>query len=123
MKNDISNAEDIRKLIDTFYLRVRADDTIGYIFNEIANVDWAHHLPKMYMFWEFMLLGKDGYHGNPMEAHQKLIQKVKLTPEHFERWVQLFTETVNEHFEGLNAEEAKNKARLIAKTWIPKLTA
>ncbi len=122
MKNDITTPEDIRHLIDSFYMRVRADDKIGYIFNDIAKVDWAHHLPKMYMFWEFMLLGRDGYHGNPMEPHQKLIQKVKLTPEHFERWVQLFTETVDEHFEGLNAEEAKNKAKLIAMTWIPKLT-
>ena len=120
MKNDIISEADIKTLIDSFYLKVREDDVLGYIFNDIAHVNWEHHLPKMYAFWGFLLLGSDTYRGNPMEPHQRLHQKIKLNKDHFNRWVKLFTETVDEHFMGINAEEAKNKAKLIAMTWIPK---
>ncbi|MEP6645914.1 MAG: group III truncated hemoglobin [Saprospiraceae bacterium] len=118
--SDITNEQDIKTLIDSFYQHVRQDDVIGYIFNDIANVDWSHHLPRMYAFWEFLLLGRDTYKGNPFEVHKKLNEKVKLQSTHFDRWIQLFTQTVDEHFQGINAEEAKNKAKLIAMTWIPK---
>lgn len=118
--HDISTIDDIRTLIDSFYDKVRQDDLIGYIFNDIAKVDWPHHLPKMYAFWEFLLLGGESYKGNPMEPHRALHQKVPLKKEFFDRWIKLFTQSVDEHFAGINAEEAKNKALLIAMTWIPK---
>ena len=118
--HDIETSEDIKLLIDTFYGKVKEDDLIGYIFNDIAQVDWPHHLPKMYAFWEFLLLGGDTYTGNPIEPHRKLSQKVRLKEEHFDRWLKLFHETVDELFTGKNAEEAKNRSMLIAMTWKPK---
>jgi len=120
MKPDITTSEDIKTLIDSFYEKVKADDVIGYIFNDIAHVDWPHHLPRMYAFWEFLLLSKDTYKGNPMEVHQKLHRQVRLTEEHFNRWLQLFHLTVDEHFEGLVAQDAKNRSNLIVLTWKPK---
>jgi len=120
MKPDITTSEDIKTLINSFYEKVKADDVIGYIFNDIAQVDWPHHLPRMYAFWEFLLLSKDTYKGNPMEVHQKLHRQVRLTEEHFNRWLQLFHQTVDEHFEGLVAQDAKNRSNLIVLTWKPK---
>lgn len=122
MKQDIESFEDVKLLIDTFYTKVRADDIIGYIFNDIAHVDWEKHLPKMYAFWEFLLLGKDAYQGNPLEVHRRLGEKTKLEEAHFDQWVKLFTSTVDELFHGRNAEEAKNRASLIALTWKPKFS-
>lgn len=122
MKYDISTSDDIRTLIDGFYDKVKKDDVIGYIFNDVANVDWVSHLPKMYAFWEFLLLGKDSYAGNPMAVHQKLHQQVPLTEAHFDRWLALFHQTVDENFQGQNAEDAKSRSRLIALTWKPKFT-
>lgn len=118
--HDISSAEDIKKLIDSFYLKVRADDRIGFIFNDIAQVNWELHLPKMYAFWEFLILGGESYQGNPIEPHKNLHQKIPLTKDHFDRWLELFRRTVDENFAGLHAEEIKNKAMLIAMTWLPK---
>ncbi len=118
--HDITSIDDIRELIDSFYLKVKADDLLGFIFNDVAHVDWDHHLPKMYAFWEFLLLGGDAYQGNPMEPHKRLHEKIKLRREYFERWVTLFKQNVDEHFTGHVAEEAKNKAMMIALTWIPK---
>ena len=40
MKKDITTSEDIRTLIDAFYNKVKVDEVIGYIFNDIAQVDW-----------------------------------------------------------------------------------
>lgn len=120
--NDITTQDDIKLLIDTFYTKVREDDVIGYIFNDVAKVDWAKHLPRMYAFWEFLLIGGESYQGNPIEPHRKLHAMVPLTAAHFERWLALFQQTVDELFQGLNAEEAKNRARLIAMTWQPKFS-
>jgi hemoglobin len=52
MKKDIADRKDIEQLINSFYDKVRADELIGYIFNDVANVDWPHHMPVMYDFWE-----------------------------------------------------------------------
>ena len=120
--HDITSSEDIKQLINSFYTRVREDDVIGYIFNDIAKVDWEKHLPRMYAFWEFLLLGKESYQGNPLEPHRRLHGMVPLTAAHFDRWLLLFTSTVDELFHGLHAEEAKNRAKLIAMTWQPKFT-
>lgn len=122
MKEDISTSEDIKALIDTFYEKVKVDDVIGYIFNDIAQVDWPQHLPKMYAFWEFLLLGKDTYKGNPMEVHQKLHIIEPLKEEHFTRWLHLFHETINDLFAGQIAEDAKNRSSLIVHTWKPKFS-
>lgn len=120
MKKDITTSEDIKTLIDAFYHKVKVDEVIGYIFNDIAQVDWPKHLPRMYAFWEFLLLGMDTYKGNPMEVHQKLHKMVPLTEEHFTRWLLLFHETIDENFHGLVAQDAKNRSSLIVMTWKPK---
>lgn len=121
MKPDISNSADIRTLIDAFYEKVKKDEVIGFIFNDVAQVDWPHHLPIMYSFWEFLLLGTpDAYRGNPIQKHLDLHLKIPLKNEHFDRWVSLFQSTVDELFEGPNAESAKFRGYAIAETWKPK---
>ncbi|MCC7466044.1 MAG: group III truncated hemoglobin [Saprospiraceae bacterium] len=118
---DIQTSADIRLLIDTFYEKVKADEVIGYIFNDIAQVDWAHHLPIMYAFWEFLLLDTpDAYRGNPIQKHLDLHQKVRLKAEHFYRWLLLFQSTVDELFQGSSADNAKFRAYAISETWKPK---
>jgi hemoglobin len=93
---------------------VRQDEVIGHIFTDVAKVNWEHHLPKMYDFWETILFGQKGFKGNPMEVHFKLNQKHPLLTEHFEQWKSIFFTTVDEHFEGEWAELAKQKAHSIA---------
>ena len=121
MKPDISNPNDIRALIDSFYKKVQADDAIGFIFNDVAHVDWSHHLPVMYAFWEFLLLGTpDAYRGNPIQKHLDLHQKIPLKAEYFDRWLSLFQASVDELFEGPVAKDAKFRAYAISETWKPK---
>ena len=114
MKKDISNRADIQQLVDTFYIKVRADETIGYLFNDVAQVNWEQHLPRMYDFWENILFQTGSFKGNPMAAHVQLHQKSPLSAAHFDRWQQLFLATVDELFEGDMAELIKQRALSIA---------
>ena len=114
MKKDISNRADIQQLIDAFYARVQADETIGYLFNDVAKVNWEQHLPRMYDFWENVLFQTGSFKGNPMMAHVQLHQLSPLNAAHFDRWLQLFKSTVDELFEGDQAELIKQRALSIA---------
>ncbi len=113
-KKDILDRKDIETMVNLFYEKVKQDDLIGYIFNDIVKVDWSRHLPVMYDFWEGVIFFTGGYTGNPMIAHRKLNHVVSLTPEHFNRWLKLFLSTIDENFKGDKAELAKQRAMSIA---------
>jgi hemoglobin len=114
MKNDIQNRADIELLVRSFYDKVKTDDTIGYIFNDIARVNWEKHFPVMFDFWENVLFYTGVYNGNPLIIHQHLNRIVPLKLEHFNQWNKLFTQTVDELFEGNNAMLAKQRALSIS---------
>ncbi|MBC7947029.1 MAG: group III truncated hemoglobin [Chitinophagaceae bacterium] len=114
MKKDIENRDDIKLLINSFYDKVKADPLIGFIFTDVAKVNWERHLPRMYDFWENTLLYTGGYTGNPMEVHRRLNHAIPLTTEHFKQWIHLFTSTIDELFTGDKAELAKQRAMSIS---------
>ncbi len=111
---DIQSRKDIELLINSFYEKVKKDYTIGFIFNDIARVNWEQHLPIMFDFWETLLLDAASYRKNAMEVHYTLNRKISLEEKHFQRWLQLFFETVDELFIGNIATMAKTKAKSIA---------
>jgi len=114
---DIENREDIDALMQEFYKRALADDTIGFIFTDVMKLDLEHHLPVIGDFWESLLLGAGNYHRhgrNPMRVHQEINNKVELKQEHFERWLEIFNGVVDEMFEGELSGHAKLRARAIA---------
>lgn len=111
---DITSRADIVQMVDAFYDRVRADPLLGPIFDDVAKVDWAVHLPKMYDFWETVLFGAAAFKGNPLAVHRALARVTPLTAREFDHWVSLFDLTVSELFSGPVAEEAKRRAARIA---------
>ncbi len=112
--DDINSRKDIEHLVNEFYAKVLKDDKIGFFFNKIADIDWEKHFPIMYDFWETILFDTMEYKGNPMTKHIVLSKKEPMTSEHFERWLMLWNETVNEHFMGNRATEAIKRAEMIA---------
>jgi hemoglobin len=98
---------DVERLVTGFYNKVRQDDQLAQHF---ASIDWDHHTPLIVSFWCMILLGTEGYKGNPMAKHLS----INLVKADFERWLQLFTTTVDELFEGEKANEAKQRAFSIA---------
>lgn len=111
---DILKRGDIEIMVIAFYDRVKADDLLGPIFNDIAVVDWEKHLPVMFDFWETTVLGAMVYSGNAMTPHYALHKKAPLSPEHFARWLHLFNTTADSLFAGENTELMKSKAQNIA---------
>lgn len=114
MKKDIKTTKDIQLLVNTFYEKVRADNTIGYMFNDIVKVNWERHLPVMYNFWENALFYTGTYEGSPMELYKYLPHLAPLTVAHFKQWTLLFDNTVDELFYGTKSELAKQRAQSIA---------
>lgn len=114
MKKDIDTRADIELLVTAFYDKVREDETLAFIFTDIAKVKWEKHLPIMFDFFENMLFYTGTYKGNPMIAHKHLDEMFPLTAKHFERWYFLFSTTVNELFAGKKAGLVKKRAKRIA---------
>jgi hemoglobin len=113
-KNDIENRNDIISLVNRFYEKIRSNEKIGYIFNDVAKVDWEHHLPIMYDFWENVVFHTGTYARNAIGVHKNLNKLTPLIKEHFAEWLKLWRETVDELFTGLNAEQIKQRANSIA---------
>ena len=107
---DISNLDDIKLLVNTFYGKVQEDDLIGPIFNQKMMGRWPEHLEKMYRFWQTILLEVHTYSGTPFPPHKHL----PVNQTHFDRWMELFTATVDSLFVGKLAEEAKVRAANMA---------
>ncbi|MFT4031006.1 MAG: group III truncated hemoglobin [Siphonobacter sp.] len=120
-KRTLDSPEAIRFLVDSFYEKVQADSLLGPVFTDVAHVDWSKHLPKMYAFWENLLLGNNSYQGHPFRPHLIINQKQTLTIDHFERWLELFSATLSEHFTGEGAINARERATQIALIWNQKL--
>ncbi|TAH02451.1 MAG: group III truncated hemoglobin [Sphingobacteriales bacterium] len=116
MKPDINNLDDIILFVDVFYSKVKLDNLIGPIFTNIIT-NWQPHLERMYHFWDAALFGVAGFKGNPFAKHAPLA----LNAQHFDRWLILFNQTIDENFEGINATEVKNKAAIMASMFLSKL--
>lgn len=114
MKPDISTREDLDFLMRRFYDKLLVDDVVGYLFTEVIDLDLEEHFPQLVDFWEVQLLNGGRYQGNPMKAHLNLHQKEALTKAHFDRWLEHFNSSIDEHFEGPKAHLAKERALSIA---------
>jgi hemoglobin len=85
---DITNRDEVVRLVDAFYAKVRVDALLAPKF---AHLDWHNHVPIMYNYWSDLLLGGTSYEGSPFQRHMLL----DLNAEHFQRWHEIFEETVD----------------------------
>lgn len=115
---DIAGKEDIKIFVDKFYEKIRADEKLGPVFAlRIPNGNWENHLEKMYRFWNTILFFQREYTGNPFQKHIGL----PVDNSYFEHWVALFHQTIDENFEGKQADEAKRRAENMGKLFSSKL--
>ena len=111
---DIETREDIVCVLELFYTKAFKDELIGRFFTEVVPLDLDTHIPVIAAFWESIIFGTRGYRKNVMEVHQHIHHLSNIRKEHLERWVQLFTATVNRLYIGDKAELMKQRARSIA---------
>ena len=105
----------IAEMVRRFYADVAQDELLGPVFNDVAQVDWSEHLPKLTAFWCRALLGLPGYSGNPFRAHADVHERSSFTPAHFERWLSLFYETLELGWIGPRADRAAALAANVAR--------
>ena len=110
IKNDIETTEDIKLLVDSFYAKVKEDELLSPIFFSRIPEDWQPHMEKMYSFWNAALLGVSGYRGAPFVPHATM----PITQKHFDKWLELFAETLEELFDGPKAKETLQRAKNMA---------
>lgn len=116
-KKDIENKEDIKLMVDTFYDKVNKDEMLSAIFNDFSGVNWEKHLPIMYNFWNTLIFGGRDYKGSPFDKHVPL----PVNKDHFDKWIELFNENLDEQFEGEITNSVKTRAKTIALTFQYKL--
>jgi len=121
MKPDIETRADIEKFITRFYEAVKQDDSIGFIFTDLVQVNWEQHIPVIVDFWETILLDNPVYKKNAMEVHYDLNKKIPLQKIHFNTWLHLFGNAIDEIFAGKIAELAKTRAKSIADVMLFKM--
>lgn len=114
---DIQNIDDIKLLVDSFYSKVREEEKLKDIFNNVIQNRWPEHLEKMYRFWQTVLLDEHTYYGSPFLPHAKL----PVDLDHFDQWLILFNETVDENFSGEKADRAKWQGQRMAEMFHSKI--
>ncbi|MCC9305511.1 group III truncated hemoglobin [Kitasatospora sp. RB6PN24] len=111
MRSDITTRGDLDLLLRRFYRAAFADPLIGPHF---AQMDLEAHLPHITDFWASSLLRSAEYRRNLFAPHAALHARRPLTAEHYGRWVQLWSATVDGRHQGPVAERAKQQAQRIA---------
>lgn len=114
---DIENLDDIKLVVDTFYGRVKENELLNPVFESVVQGNWQPHLEKMYRFWQTILLYEHTYSGSPFAHHAPL----PIHAEHFEAWLTLFNQTIDELFEGERASEMKMRANKMGEMFQYKL--
>jgi hemoglobin len=112
--NDIQTRADLQFLMEVFYTDLLRDDSISYIFTDVAGIDIKSHLPHIVNFWEQNILGTGNYRKNVLKIHAELNDLEKLTSAHFKTWLTHFNTAVDSYFAGENAENIKTRALSIA---------
>jgi hemoglobin len=91
----------VAALVRDFYNRVDRDPLLRPMFRAVVP-DWDEHLQIVTDFWSAALLGTARYNGCVMGAHGRL----RMSPDHFERWMTLFRNAVAVTLPAAAAERA-----------------
>jgi hemoglobin len=119
---DINQRKDLDLLAAEFYKKVLADKKIAPVFTGKVKIDWASHLPIICDFWENLLWGGEKYQENLIQKHLNFNKEIPLTPSHLERWISHWNTALTENFSGKNTESVKERAAIIGRIIIFKIS-
>lgn len=125
---DLDTRAGVHDLVVEFYREVVNDDLLGPVFEEVAEVDWSIHIPRLVDYWCNILLGQGAGLGSIMGPHRELHSRSRVLPEHCDRWFVLWSQTVTRSWRGPVADHAVEHAASLMKgmarhvfgvTWSP----
>ena len=112
---DLDTRARVEAFVDAFYAKVLVDPVLSPIFLDVAAIDLKVHLPHIKNYWCKLLLGESAYRRHTMNIHRQLHAKRELSETDFQRWLDLFTTTLDEHYSGPRAQRARLVAGSIAR--------
>ena len=116
MKRDLDSRSEIHDLVIDFYREIVFDPVLGPVFDEVAEVDWAAHIPRLIDYWARVLLRDPSYDGFILRPHQHVHAVQSFELDYFDRWYTLFTTSVDQRWSGPFADAAKAHAARMAGT-------
>lgn len=113
---DLDTSEEIFEMVTRQYVDVVPDDLLQPYFNFGPGfIDWQSHIESVTDFWCHVLLFAPDYEIDVIEDHRHLHEQAAFTPELFDRWLQVFHDTVDSGWTGPLATAAKKRAT--GETW------
>ena len=107
---DLSTPAQVHDLVTVFYREVVFDELLEPVFGEVAEVDWAEHIPRLIDYWCWILFGGNPYPGAVTRTHRNLHGLRAIEPAHCDRWFSLWTGCIDERWSGPYADRAKQHA-------------
>ncbi|MEN4045107.1 MULTISPECIES: group III truncated hemoglobin [Sulfurimonas] len=107
-------------MMTLFYEKAIEDTILGPYFihelgDDMQSEEWVEHIDLLADFWLAKMLGQKTYKGNFIGAHIKLPQ---ISRESFDRWLELFSLSVDEVYVSEIAEVFKKKGTLFSQQFI-----
>ncbi|HTO00167.1 MAG TPA: group III truncated hemoglobin [Microthrixaceae bacterium] len=97
---DLDSRSQIHDLVVHFYREIVFDEFLDHVFEDVAQVDWNTHIPKLIDYWCRVLLGQPGYEGTILAPHQEVHDLESFTQEHFDKWFALWVQSIDERWSG-----------------------
>lgn len=111
---DLGTRSAIHDLVVAFYREIAFDEILAPVFDEVAETDWAVHIPRLIDYWCTILLGERSYSGALLDAHREVHRRSAFSDEHFDRWYRLWVASIDARWRGPRAEHAKAHAAATA---------
>lgn len=113
---DLDSVEEIFELVTRQYSDVVQDDLLAPYFTFGPGfLDWQAHIRSVADYWQHVVLLAPDYDIDVLEGHRHLHDREAFTPELFDRWLQIFLDTVDGGWSGPNASLAKKRATGMAR--------
>lgn len=129
---DLVTRSHVHDLVVDFYREIVFDELLEPMFGEVAEVDWATHIPRLIDYWCRILFGTKEYAGQVTAIHRHLHSLEAVRPEHCDRWFNMWIAAVDRHGAGPTSEHAKRHAatlmagmakRIFGYEWAPQVPA
>lgn len=108
---DLDDPDEIFELVTRQYSDVVQDELLAPYFNfRPGHIDWQAHIRSVADYWIHVVLFAPDYDIDVIESHRPIHDEHPFTPELFDRWLQIFADTVDGGWSGPNADRAKKRA-------------
>lgn len=112
-RSDLDGPAAVHDLVVDFYREVVLDELLAPVFDEVAEVDWAEHIPRLVDYWNGILFGTATRRGSVMGVHRELHRASPLQSAHCERWLELWELCLDARWQGPNTDRARRHARTL----------